>query len=141
MFAGARRTALAFTAKRVLSVLFLGDFQLALAFNEQTMLKAALLDSVGEKRSPLGYMKKAENVIYISKGMVRKMAKVKKNKKEEISFEQRFFMALDALESESHIDKDTLIEKIKSGIEKAIKKDYPFSENISIIIDPDTSSR
>lgn len=68
MFVGARRTALAFTAKRVLSVLFLGDFQLALAFNEQTMLKAALLDSVGEKRSPLGYMKKAENCnLYIER--------------------------------------------------------------------------
>ena len=71
--------------------------------------------------------------------MVRKMAKARKNKKEEISFEQRFFMALDALSAESHIDRDTLIEKIKSGIEKAIKKDYPYSEHINITIDPDNN--
>lgn len=86
--------------------------------------------------------------------MVRKMAKARKiRKKEEVSFEQSFFMALDALEGESHIDKETLIEKIRSGIEKAIKKDYfPFnskekdkdkendlSNYMKILIDPETN--
>ncbi len=36
----------------------------------------------------------------------------------------KFFEALTELEKENNIGSDILIEKIKSGIEKAIKKDY-----------------
>ena len=35
-------------------------------------------------------------------------------------------IALTDLEKENNIGSDILIEKIKSGIEKAIKKDYPY---------------
>ncbi len=51
---------------------------------------------------------------------------------------EKFFEALSLLEKENNIDSDVLIEKIKSGIEKAIKKDYPYSENIRVDIDPET---
>ena len=42
------------------------------------------------------------------------------------------------MEKENNIGSDILIEKIKSGIEKAIKKDYPYCENIRVDIDPVT---
>ena len=50
----------------------------------------------------------------------------------------KFFEALTDLEKENNIGSDILIEKIKSGIEKAIKKDYPYCENIRVDIDPVT---
>lgn len=49
-----------------------------------------------------------------------------------------FFEALSLLEKENNIDADVLIATIKSGIEKAIKKDYPYCENIAVEIDPAT---
>ena len=50
----------------------------------------------------------------------------------------KFFEALTDLEKENNIGSDILIEKIKSGIEKAIKNDYPYCENIRVDIDPVT---
>ena len=50
---------------------------------------------------------------------------------------EQFFNALDALAAESNMDRDVLIEKIKDGITKAIKKDYPYCEHIEVNIDPD----
>lgn len=50
---------------------------------------------------------------------------------------EQFFNALDALAQESNIDREVLIEKIKEGILKAIKKDYPNCEHIQVDIDPD----
>lgn len=50
---------------------------------------------------------------------------------------EQIFNSLDALSAESNIDKEVLIEKIKDGIMKAIKKEYPYCEHISIEIDPD----
>lgn len=49
-----------------------------------------------------------------------------------------FFDALGLLAKENNIEPEVLIEKIKQGISKAIKKEYPDSENISIEINPDT---
>ncbi len=49
-----------------------------------------------------------------------------------------FFEALSLLQKENDIDAETLIESVKSGIMKAIKKDYPNSENISVEIDPES---
>ena len=49
---------------------------------------------------------------------------------------EQFFNALADLASENEIDKDLLIEKIKEGIIKAIKKEYPESEHIRVDIDP-----
>ncbi|MFT3950508.1 MAG: transcription termination factor NusA [Oscillospiraceae bacterium] len=49
-----------------------------------------------------------------------------------------FFEALRLLEKENDIDGSVLIEKIKQGILKAIKKDYPNCENINIEINPET---
>ncbi len=49
-----------------------------------------------------------------------------------------FFEALSQLQKENDIDAESLIESVKSGIMKAIKKDYPDSENISIEIDPES---
>lgn len=51
---------------------------------------------------------------------------------------KEFFEALSLLEKENNIDASTLIETVKSGIMKAIKKDYPNSENISVEIDPES---
>ena len=51
---------------------------------------------------------------------------------------EQFFNALDALAQESNMDKEVLIEKIKEGILKAIKKDYPNCEHIRIDINPDS---
>ena len=50
----------------------------------------------------------------------------------------KFFEALTDVVKENNIGSDILIEKIKSGIEKAIKKDYPYCENIRVDIDPVT---
>ena len=49
-----------------------------------------------------------------------------------------FFEALTLFQKENDIDAEALIETVKSGILKAIKKDYPDSENISVEIDPET---
>lgn len=49
-----------------------------------------------------------------------------------------FFDALGLLAKENNIELETLIEKIKQGILKAIKKEYPDTENINIEINPDT---
>ena len=49
-----------------------------------------------------------------------------------------FFEALGVLSKESNIDPEVLIEKIKSGILKAVQKDYPGSHNINVDINPDT---
>ena len=51
---------------------------------------------------------------------------------------QAFFMALRHLEQENDIPMDTLIEKIKSALEKAVRKVYDACDNIQIIIDPNT---
>lgn len=47
-----------------------------------------------------------------------------------------FFEALSLLEKENNIDAEVLIETVKQGIMKAIKKDYPYSENIAVEIEP-----
>ena len=51
---------------------------------------------------------------------------------------KEFFEALSLLQKENDIDAETLIESVKSGIVKAIKKDYPNSQNISVEIDPES---
>lgn len=51
---------------------------------------------------------------------------------------EQFFKALADLSSENDIDKDALIEKIKDGIMKAIKKENPECEHIRVDIDPDS---
>ncbi len=48
-----------------------------------------------------------------------------------------FFDALILLQKENGISSDLLIEKIKQGVLKAIKRDYPNCENINIDIDPE----
>ena len=48
-----------------------------------------------------------------------------------------FFDALLLLQKENGISGELLIEKIKQGVFKAIKKDYPDCENINISIDPE----
>ena len=52
---------------------------------------------------------------------------------------KEIFDALSALEQENHIEKEVLIEKIKQGILKAIKRDYPMSEHITVDIDPENN--
>ncbi|MBR1392428.1 MAG: transcription termination/antitermination protein NusA [Ruminococcus sp.] len=51
---------------------------------------------------------------------------------------KELFEALSLLEKENNIDAEKLIETVKSGIMKAIKKDYPNCENISVEIDPES---
>ena len=51
---------------------------------------------------------------------------------------KEFFEALGLLAKENDIEADTLIETVRSGIMKAIKKDYPNCENIAVEIDPET---
>ncbi|MBR4554176.1 MAG: transcription termination/antitermination protein NusA [Ruminococcus sp.] len=51
---------------------------------------------------------------------------------------KELFEALNLLEKENNINAEALIETVKSGIMKAIKKDYPDSENISVEINPET---
>ena len=48
------------------------------------------------------------------------------------------FEALRLLEKENGISGELLIEKVKQGILKAVKKDYPECRNISIVISPET---
>ena len=50
---------------------------------------------------------------------------------------KEFFEALQLLQRENGISGDLLIEKIRQGVLKAIKKDYPDCENINIVIDPE----
>ena len=50
---------------------------------------------------------------------------------------EQFFNALEALSTENNIDREVLVEKIKEGILKAIKKDYPYCEHIQVDINPD----
>ena len=48
-----------------------------------------------------------------------------------------FFDALGLLAKENNIDTEILIEKIKQGVLKAIKKEYPDTENILIDVNPE----
>ncbi len=50
-----------------------------------------------------------------------------------------FFEALALLEKENGVEASVLIEKISSAITKAIKRDYPDTERISVIIDPENN--
>lgn len=50
---------------------------------------------------------------------------------------KEFFEALLLLQKENKIAVDVLIEKVKQGVIKAIKKEYPDCENINIVIDPE----
>ena len=49
-----------------------------------------------------------------------------------------FFDALTMLGDENSVSVETLVEKIKSALMKAVKKSYPDCENININIDPET---
>lgn len=51
-----------------------------------------------------------------------------------------FFDALAMLGDENSVSVDTLVEKIKSALMKAVKKSYPDCENININIDPQTDT-
>ncbi|MBR6045127.1 MAG: transcription termination/antitermination protein NusA [Ruminococcus sp.] len=51
---------------------------------------------------------------------------------------KEFFDALALLAKENNVDVETLIETVRAGIIKAIKKDYPECENISVEIDRET---
>lgn len=51
-----------------------------------------------------------------------------------------FFDALSMLQEENDVSVDTLIEKIKSALTKAVKKVYPSCENFNITIDPATKA-
>ncbi len=50
---------------------------------------------------------------------------------------EELFGAIGGLQEESGIQLDELIEKIKQGILKAVKRDYPNNENVHVEIDPD----
>ncbi len=49
-----------------------------------------------------------------------------------------FFEALNALEQEKNIDVESLLDKIRTAIENAVKKDFGEPENIIIDINPET---
>lgn len=49
---------------------------------------------------------------------------------------KELFDALKSIEMASGIGSDDLVEKIKQGIMKAVKRDYPDTENVRIDIDP-----
>lgn len=51
-----------------------------------------------------------------------------------------FFDALSMLGAENGVSVDTLIEKVKTALTKAVKKAYPDCENININIDPATDT-
>lgn len=53
---------------------------------------------------------------------------------------KEIFEALKIMQQQNGIPIDDLIEKIKSGILKAVKRDYPDSENIRIDLDPETET-
>ncbi len=50
------------------------------------------------------------------------------------------FEALKGMQTVSGIPMDELIEKIKGGILKAVRRDYPDTENVRIILDPETET-
>lgn len=50
---------------------------------------------------------------------------------------KEIFEALKSLEQQNGIDKEALIDKIKLGLTRAIKHDYPYTENIRVEINPD----
>ncbi|MFA5658146.1 MAG: NusA N-terminal domain-containing protein, partial [Oscillospiraceae bacterium] len=52
---------------------------------------------------------------------------------------KEFFEALSLLQKENKISGEVLIEKIRQGVIKAIKKDYQDCENINVVIDPEKS--
>ena len=49
-----------------------------------------------------------------------------------------FFEALSLLQKENNIDPQALVETVRSGMLKAIKKDYPYCENIVVDIVPES---
>ncbi len=49
---------------------------------------------------------------------------------------KEFFEALSLIQQENGISGDLLIDKIKQGVLKAIKRDYPGCDNINVVIDP-----
>ncbi len=51
-----------------------------------------------------------------------------------------FFEALNMLGDENSVSVDTLVEKVKSALMKAVKKSYPDCENINVNIDPATNT-
>lgn len=51
---------------------------------------------------------------------------------------KEIFEALKGIELASGVPADVLIEKIKSGILKAVRRDYPDTENVRIDLDPET---
>lgn len=51
---------------------------------------------------------------------------------------KEIFEALKGIEQVSGVPADILIEKIKSGILKAVRRDYPDTENVRIDLDPET---
>lgn len=53
---------------------------------------------------------------------------------------KEIFEALKGIELASGIPAEELIEKIKGGILKAVKKDYPETENVRIELDPETET-
>ena len=53
---------------------------------------------------------------------------------------KEIFEALKIMQQQNGIPIDDLIEKIKSGILKAVKRDYPDSENIRIDLDPESET-
>ncbi len=53
---------------------------------------------------------------------------------------KEIFEALKGIELASGVPGDVLIEKIKSGILKAVKRDYPDTENVRIDLDPNTET-
>lgn len=56
-----------------------------------------------------------------------------------VKMNNEFFEALSLLEKENNIDAEVLIETVRQGIIKAIKKDYPYCENIAVEINPETN--
>ncbi len=49
---------------------------------------------------------------------------------------KELFAALDMIQKSSGITQEALIEKIEQGILRAVKKDYPDTENVRVAIDP-----
>lgn len=50
---------------------------------------------------------------------------------------KEIFEALKGIEQQSGVPAEVLIEKIKQGIQKAVRKDYPDTENVRIELDPE----
>lgn len=50
---------------------------------------------------------------------------------------KEFFEALELLAQENGIPMDLLVDKIKQGISRAVKKEYPYCENFTVDIDPE----